>query len=392
MSIPFCFVTITVTLLLVSQPPLSGGDGVLDDTREDETAAYRLRLSKWAQGTKNAATSCIFWFLLYCCRTLRSPLRHFMLLVQKETKAGACMFKLVTGKLDELTKEFQTLFARLPEIVNRALHLSGCLHEEKGLNASDINQLRFIALRLLMLHWAAFRRRIIRPLQQYPFKLFWLIKSPPRQACAKRQNIAREVLALRGSQLDSSTLKLRSMCDAELRYIAQHGVFQDVPCVSGSFLFAWLKGLSQMLPADTQAIESINSVIKLVGRRCPNISLELLSSRLTIRRSLTEDGSMRRSKKWSSIKNTAEGLLKAIVGYNTASLAILACPSRWSRPLPIDIVGGNRECTPLLAVTDQEALATVLSGISAKLCIIINISIGLSVVVCVCCGVLRRVC
>ena len=74
------------------------------------------------------------------------------------------------------------------------------------------------------------------------------------------------------------------------------GVFPDVSSPSGSFLYAFLKGLARMLPADTQAIEGINSLIKLMGRRAPNMSLELMSSRLAIRRALSEDHSMTRKK------------------------------------------------------------------------------------------------
>ena len=327
-----------------------------------EGAAYRLKLSKWCHGAMQAITSSIFWCLLYLCRTLRGPLRHFMLIVQQEARAGECLFKLVTSRLDDLTKEFQVLFANLPKIVDKALSLAGCYGTDStpGLDASDITKLRYIALRLLLLHWAAFRRRIIRPLQQYPFKMFWLIKAHPKKYCAKRMGVARELLQLPASQLDASTLKIRTMCERELIHIRDHGVFPDVPCVSGSFLYAFLKGLAKMLPADTQAIEGINSVIKLVGKRCPNISLELLSSRLVIRRSLSESGSMRRNKKWSSIKGVAEGLLASILGYNTAALSILANDTRWSSPMPVDC--GPDSCRTdvlALAITDVQALVAV---------------------------------
>ena len=326
--------------------------------RDDERAAYRLTLTKWAKGSMAAITSCIFWVLLYLCRALRGPLRHFMLLVQKEARAGECMFKLVTGKLDQLTREFQTLFENLPEVVNKALAIAGCLDPDKGLSNADILKVRYIAMRLLLLHWAAFRRRIIRPLQQFPLKLLWLIKSPPKRYCDKRKAVAAEVLQLDSCQLDASTQKIRRLCERELHHLKDNGVFPDVASQSGSFLYALLKGLAKMVPADTQAIEGINSVIKLVGRRCPNISLELLSSRLTVRRSLSEDGSMRRSKKWSSIKTTAEAMFQTIAGYNTATLAILADGSRWSTPLAVGC-GSDRDQKTVLAITDKLSLQSV---------------------------------
>ena len=270
------------------------------------------------------------------------------------------MFKLVTGRLDQINQEFKELFQKLPEVVNGALSLSGCLDESRGLKGQDITHMRYIAIRLLLLRWAAFRRRVIRPLQQYPFKLFWLIKSHPKKFCEKRKIVAAEVLSLESHKLDVSTQKIKALCDKELRHMKEHGVFPEVPCASGSFLYAFLKGMARM-PADTQAIEGINSVIKLVGRRCPNISLELLSSRLAVRRALSEAGSMRRAKKWSLIQKTAEGLLQSVLGYGTAALAIMSCPSRWSTPQPIDFGADSRQ-PPILAITDEQSIASACPG------------------------------
>ena len=338
-------------------------EALVADDDYAEGAVYRLKLSKWCHGAMQAITSSIFWCLIYLCRALRGPLRHFMLIVQQEARAGECLFKLVTSRLDELTNEFKALFVNLPKIVDKALSLAGCYGTDTspGLDAADIVKLRYIALRLLLLHWAAFRRRIIRPLQQYPFKMFWLIKAHPKKYCPRRKAVASELLRLGTSQLDASTLKIRTMCERELIHMRDHGVFPDVPCVSGSFLFAFLKGLAKMLPADTQAIEGINSVIKLVGRRCPNISLELLSSRLVIRRSLSESGSMRRSKRWSAIKGTAESLLASIVGFNTSALSILANDKRWSSPVSVDCGPDSHRATAL-AITDVQAMTAVCAG------------------------------
>ncbi|CAE7209979.1 unnamed protein product, partial [Symbiodinium sp. CCMP2456] len=284
---------------------------VLDDMKEHDTDSYRLKLSKW----------------------------------------------LVTMKLDEFNAEFSALFEKLPEIVDKALHLSGCFHETKGLSHADVVRMRYLALRLLMLHWAAFRRRIIRPLMQYPMKLFWLIKSHPKRYCARRQQVAQELLELDAHELDSATRKIKELCCRELQHMRITGVFPDVSSPSGSFLYAFLKGLARLLPADTQAIEGINSCIKLMGRRAPNMSLELMSSRLAIRRALSEDHSMARRKKWSAIKSTAEGLMQSIVGFKTASLAILSNENRWSVPLPTNC--GNGVLPSVLAITDREAVLAV---------------------------------
>ncbi|CAE7248261.1 unnamed protein product [Symbiodinium sp. CCMP2456] len=295
----------------------------------------------------------------------KAAYRHFMLFVQKGARDGQCMFNLVTGKLEQITKEFQVLFENLPGIVSQAMSLSGCLRSEGGLSDSDVVHMRYIALRILLMHWAAFRRRIIRPLEQFPWKLFWLIKAAPKQFSQKRKDVARELLGSQAEQLDPSTRKLRILCDRELRHMAENGTFSDVTSESGSFLYAFLKSLARMQPVDTQAIEGINSVIKLVGRRCPNISLELLSARLAIKRALSEDGSMRRSKKWSKIRSSAEGLLRTILGYNTAALAILSCRSRWSVPLPVECRQQGEGGAVILTISDVQAVKSTRTDVSS---------------------------
>ena len=178
-----------------------------------------------------------------------------MLVVQKGARDGECMFNLVTGKLEQITREFKVLFENLPGIVSKALSLSGCLRRDGDLSDSDVVHMRYIALRILLMHWAAFRRRIIRPLEQFPWKLFWLIKAAPKQFSQKRKDVAGELLGLQAEQLDPSTRKLRMLCDKELRHMAEQGTFSDVTSESGSFLYAFLKSLARMQPVDTQAIE-----------------------------------------------------------------------------------------------------------------------------------------
>ena len=104
-------------------------------------------------------------------------------------------------------------------------------------------------------------------------------------------------------------------------------------------------------------------MIKLVGRRCPNISLELLSARLAIKGALSEDGSMRRSKKWSKIRNSAEGLLASILGYNTAALAVLSCSSRWFVPLPVECRQEGEGGAFVLAISDVQAVKSTRSDV-----------------------------
>ena len=141
----------------------------LNPDATDETAAYRLKLSKWYKGTVDAINNPIFWFLLTICRCFRGPMRHFFLFVQQQAQhnnAGEVMRQLVTGKLDAIHDEFRTLHNNMNEIIARAIELSGCdklfQQDPDGLQSLDL-----MARKVCMQQWASFQRRIYYPLQQH---------------------------------------------------------------------------------------------------------------------------------------------------------------------------------------------------------------------------------
>eukprot|EP00959_Pyramimonas_sp_CCMP1952_P164666 3441902-Pyramimonas_sp.AAC.1 len=53
-------------------------------------------------------------------------------------------------------------------------------------------------------------------------------------------------------------------------------------------VYSFLQNLSLMWFGDTQEIEGCNSIVKHVGRLAPNISLPLLSSRITIKKAVAK--------------------------------------------------------------------------------------------------------
>ena len=211
-------------------------EDVLDQDTADDTKAYHIKLSKWYQGAFNAVQHPLFWFLLYICRTMRAPLRHFFLFVQKHAEncnAGQVMLALVTGKLDEIEEEYRVLQRNLTAIVAKAAELSGCQelfqHDDAAMSAIDL-----LARKICFQQWASFQRRILFPLKQhlgernlrcsegarhcdtccrvessrvvcntstssaavpgfnvlrYPFKLLWLLKERPLRNCVRRQGL-----------------------------------------------------------------------------------------------------------------------------------------------------------------------------------------------------------
>ena len=128
-----------------------------------------------------------------------------------------------------------------------------------------------------------------------------------------------------------------------------------------------MRGIAELHHAETQAVEGINSIVKLIGKRCPNISLELMSSRLVIKRHLSQsDGNLGCSKKWSNIKKHAESTVNTLKPYSTAALAIMGDAQRWAvaDAVPLSACGA---CPPEalcegIRTTDLESIATVVAS------------------------------
>ena len=138
---------------------------VLDEIAFDDTTAYRIKFSKWYQGAFDSIQCPLFWYLIGICRVIRTPLRHFMLYVQKQAtqSPGETVFHLVTGKLNEFNREFERVFANLPDLMATALDISDCTSKLTDL---DIQRVKLITRKLLLQTWAAFRRRVAKPLSQ----------------------------------------------------------------------------------------------------------------------------------------------------------------------------------------------------------------------------------
>lgn len=109
-----------------------------------------------------------------------------------------------------------------------------------------------------------------------------------------------------------------------------------------------MRSVATLMAADTQAVEAVNSIIKLLGQRAPNISLELLSSRLTIKHFLSHcdgSGKLGGKKKWKLVHRMLENEVQILNSSSTATLAIMCEGDRWtiapSVSFPISDTGGT---------------------------------------------------
>ena len=133
--------------------------------------------------------------------------------------------------------------------------------------------------------------------------------------------------------LEANCRKLRTLCEAELRYVAQEGRFDLAATPYGSKLFAIVSTLAELLKADTQLVESINSIVRLIGTRCPSIDLETMSARITTKKAVT--GNLPRgseSKRWSNVFLYAKPLLLEMTSAGDSYKQILHDVGRWSQP------------------------------------------------------------
>ena len=89
--------------------PAAGVPSDLLDTEEDK-AAYRLKMSKWAAGAMSTVRNSLFWLFLLVSEHVRAPLNHFFAWAQKNSE-NRLIQQLVCGKAKSFQDEFDVKLA-----------------------------------------------------------------------------------------------------------------------------------------------------------------------------------------------------------------------------------------------------------------------------------------
>ncbi|CAE7717143.1 unnamed protein product [Symbiodinium sp. CCMP2456] len=308
------------------------GADLLDQAEERE--AYRLKLSKWADGALKTIKSPLFWLFLHVSSQARSPLSHFFAWAQKNSDERLIQ-QLVTGRAQEFQEEFDKLIQTFSTWFAAAAKDAGA----EGLPAELMNLARTLAFKLVVHASASFSMRVTTPMQRYPYKLFWMLKRQPFSRCSERQRIAQEILDSAPELLESNCRKLKFLYLSELRFVAKEGRFDQNASEQGSRLYAVISTMSELLKGDTQLVESINSIIRLISTRCPSIDLETLSARITVKKALTSElpasgkGKGYANKRWSVVSSHAKPLLMELTLAGTAYRQTLDNVKRFSQPM-----------------------------------------------------------
>eukprot|EP00435_Cladocopium_sp_Y103_P053580 s278_g17.t1 len=172
--------------------------------------------------------------------------------------------------------------------------------------------------------------------------------------------------------MEANARKLTVLCKDELEYSATTGKIHLQATSQGSKLFAIVSTMATMLTGETQLVESMNSIIRLIGNRCPSIDLATMSARLTIKKALSYsiDTSLASSKRWSTFVKQAGPLLQDMMTAGQEYLVVHTLTDRFVPPLPVSWVDLNgslsntdlRLALPDLKVSEQMAWASSYSG------------------------------
>lgn len=250
----------------------------------DEAKLYRVTVSKWVDLSCKDLQSKRFWAILHIAHVSRGPVSHCMhFIMDAKPRTQPKLLELLFYKADEIMKEFSALFADdasddkscwkpLFDIV------TPCAHGASDKAANYVEQAVTVTLETAAGVWS----RIVYFLDSFPYKLFWMIREPATRKCEVRSTTATLVLATPDmEQQDRSgfTSKFRHIFRQALQHAADTGLLQDD-------LYEFLSDLSSMWELDTQEVEGMNGLIKLMLGLAPNIRLPLLSARVTIKKTL----------------------------------------------------------------------------------------------------------
>ena len=139
------------------------------------------------------------------------------------------------------------------------------------------------------------------------------------------EGLAKTVMDTADPDLDINTRKLKTRLRADFAEAAASGM-----CPARLFVVA--SALRRKLKADVQEIEGINSLIRIQGERSPHISLELLSSRICIKKALGV-GSSSSLLKLSALQASANKLMDSCLrAADSVDIRDIVSEQRWAPP------------------------------------------------------------
>eukprot|EP00959_Pyramimonas_sp_CCMP1952_P047224 985589-Pyramimonas_sp.AAC.1 len=254
-------------------------------------------MGRWRNDVLTATDDIIFWIVHDKAHMARRPLSHVMNFLSSRPDhegQGTRLYLLVVGKGLEFQGEFENL-----------------LRNEVYMGVDNvplpfIDPIRRITVTLALHHASAFHRRFLRGFEEFPLKLFHLIRAHPEDKCVHRQRVAAEILGTSEDNLEGNALKIRRQCPGDLELAKHDGR-------TGPKLYIIISHLMMHLDDNTEEIEGYNSLLKFMGKRAPSMSIDLLSSRANLKKRLGVGTSATAGELPSEIMQNADGLHRALL-------------------------------------------------------------------------------
>ena len=307
---------------------------------DEETRSYQMQVGKWTVEAVQALKDDSFWASLIIGKASRGPIAHAMFFLMAQNKKNdeeesryLTIVNFVTSLVPRVQIDFHHLL-KSPEPWYDLMSLEG------GHDGRTQGELFNTANFSTLLCYADFTRRIVERTVSFPLKLAWILHRP-ETTCDQRRRVAQEVLDVSSSvheglpplppnapssdivsqSIQQHVAKIGVKFESELRYCIDTGLLHP-------HMKLFVQMLLQVMRLDTQAVEGLNSTIKLMCRAAPNLHVPLLSARLNIKTHVRQYG--------CSVADRSCLVDDAVVGHQRTKEWLaekqVAKASRWSMP------------------------------------------------------------
>ena len=133
--------------------------------------------------------------------------------------------------------------------------------------------------------------------------------------------------------LEVNTRKIKRIFANDLSLAAETGR-------AGPALYATIVVLRAQARCDVQENEGVNSLIKILAERSPNISIALLSARVLLKKQMRL-GSRDAVSGWKHVRDSARPVLQESIMHHAGATAIMGEDSRWTSPCALPDLPSN---------------------------------------------------
>ncbi|CAK0883579.1 unnamed protein product, partial [Prorocentrum cordatum] len=296
--------------------PTSG----LNEIDQTDTAVYKEKMGKFASDALVALRDERFWLAMETSQHLRGPLDHMLHSVQQVRLRGQVsnLADMVFEKAAEIHRQIEDridvggagwrgiLGKYPPDVASPAV--IGCI-KQGALKVHGDFQFRVVS----------------STCDSYPVKLLWLAYSPPHRDCAKRRDLARELLTPADPKaLHITAATIVRLFKPELEALRSGTL--------STCLYAPMRMVCEQWRCDTQEIEGINNMLQVVCQRAPRISLALLDARIGLRKEYGLGSRATATLKWSQIKDCVHATIDDSIQFTSEIRSVLTLPQRWAVP------------------------------------------------------------